>query len=150
MSAQASRPYLAYVILLLFLVNAANYGQRMIISIILPAIKAEIALTDAQLGILMGGGFALFFAVAGVPLARLADRSVRRTFLAGAILFWSSATALFGATQYFRPDAGGARGARRRRVGLHPDLPFAAHRLRRAGQPARWRSASIRRAASSA
>ena len=97
----ASRPYLAYVILLLFLVNAANYGQRMIISIILPAIKAEIALTDAQLGILMGGGFALFFAVAGVPLARLADRSVRRTFLAGAILFWSSATALFGATSTF-------------------------------------------------
>lgn len=101
MSASVSRPYLAYVIMLLFLVNAANYGQRMIIAIILPAIKTEISLTDAQLGILMGGGFALFFAVAGVPLARLADRSVRRTFLAGAILFWSSATALFGATTTF-------------------------------------------------
>jgi MFS family permease len=36
-----------------------------------------------------------------VPLARLADRSVRKTFLAGAILFWSSATALFGATSTF-------------------------------------------------
>jgi predicted MFS family arabinose efflux permease len=101
MSGSASRLYVAWVILLLFLVNAANYGQRMVISIVLPAIKEEIALTDAQLGILMGGGFALFFAVAGVPLARLADRSVRRTFLAGAILFWSSATALFGITQSF-------------------------------------------------
>lgn len=101
MSARASRPYIAYVILLLFLVNAANYGQRMVISIILPAIKAEIGLTDAQLGILMGGGFALFFAIAGVPLARMADRSVRRTFLAGAIFFWSAATAVFGATQSF-------------------------------------------------
>ncbi len=56
MNGQVSRTYLAYVILLLFLVNAANYGQRMIIAIILPAIKTEIALTDAQLGILMGGG----------------------------------------------------------------------------------------------
>ncbi|MDP9197627.1 MAG: MFS transporter [Pseudomonadota bacterium] len=101
MNSQVSRTYLAYVILLLFLVNAANYGQRMIIAIILPAIKTEIALTDAQLGILMGGAFALVFAVAGVPLARIADRTVRRTFLAGAILFWSSATALFGATHTF-------------------------------------------------
>lgn len=101
MNAGTTRLYLGWVILLLFLVNAANYGQRMVISILLPAIKEEIALTDAQLGILMGGAFALFFAVAGVPLARFADRTVRRTFLAGAILFWSGATALFGLTQSF-------------------------------------------------
>jgi predicted MFS family arabinose efflux permease len=96
-----SHGYVAYVVLLLFLLNAANYGQRMIVSILLPAIKADIGLTDQQLGMLMGGGFALFFAIAGVPLTRLADRSVRRTFLAGAAVFWSSATALFAATQTF-------------------------------------------------
>ena len=93
--------YVAYVVLLLFLLNAANYGQRMIVSILLPAIKADIGLSDQQLGLLMGGGFALFFAIAGVPLTRLADRSVRRTFLAGAAVFWSGATALFAATQTF-------------------------------------------------
>jgi MFS family permease len=87
--------YVAYVVLLLFLLNAANYGQRMIVSILLPAIKTDMGLSDGQLGVLMGGGFALFFAIAGVPLARLADRSVRRTFLAGAAVFWSAATALF-------------------------------------------------------
>ena len=101
MSAQASRLYAGYVVLLLFLVNAANYGQRMIISVLLPAIKEDVALSDSELGILMGGGFALFFAIAGVPLARLADRSVRRTFLAGAVVFWSGATALFSVTQSF-------------------------------------------------
>lgn len=101
MSAPASRPYVGYVVLLLFLLNAANYGQRMIVSILLPSIKADVALSDAQLGILMGGAFAIFYAIAGVPLARLADRSVRRTFLAGATLFWSAATALFGMTQSF-------------------------------------------------
>jgi predicted MFS family arabinose efflux permease len=96
-----SHLYVGYVVFLLFLVNAANYGQRMIVSILLPAIKADAGLTDGQLGLLMGGGFALFFASAGVPLARLADRTVRRTFLAGAAVFWSAATALFGLSQSF-------------------------------------------------
>jgi predicted MFS family arabinose efflux permease len=101
MNHRRTRLYVGYVVFLLFLLNAANYGQRMIIAILLPAIKADLGLSDQQLGILMGGGFALFFAIAGVPLARLADRTVRRTFLAGAAVFWSSATALFGVTQTF-------------------------------------------------
>jgi len=40
----------------------------MIVSILLPAIQADLALTDSQLGVMMGGGFALFYALAGVPL----------------------------------------------------------------------------------
>lgn len=101
MTAAGSRRYVAYVVLLLFLVNAANYGQRMIVSILVPAIQADIALSDGELGALMGGVFALFYAIAGVPLARLADRSVRRTFLAGALAFWSAATASFAMAQTF-------------------------------------------------
>lgn len=101
MNDKRAQLYVCYVVFLLFLVNAANYGQRMIIAILLPAIKSDLGLSDQQLGILMGGGFALFFAIAGVPLARLADRTVRRTFLAGAAAFWSTATVLFGMTQTF-------------------------------------------------
>lgn len=101
MNDQRPQLYVGYVVFLLFLVNAANYGQRMIIAILLPAIKSDLGLSDQQLGLLMGGGFALFFAIAGVPLARLADRTVRRTFLAGAAASWSCATAVFGMTQTF-------------------------------------------------
>lgn len=97
----ASRAYVAYVVSLLFLVNAANYGQRMIVAILVPGIQADIALSDGELGVLMGGVFALFYAVAGVPLARLGDRTVRRSFLAGALVFWSAATALFAMAQTF-------------------------------------------------
>lgn len=96
-----SRTYAAYVVLLLFLANAANYGQRMVVSILLPAIQADMALTDGQLGVLMGGGFALFYAVAGVPLARFADGRGRVKWLSVAVAFWSAATGLFGLAQSF-------------------------------------------------
>lgn len=101
MKTPASASYAAYVVLLLFLANVANYGQRMIVSILLPAIQAEVALTDGQLGVLMGGGFALFYAFAGVPLARFADRRGRVKWLSIAIVFWSAATGLFGLTRSF-------------------------------------------------
>ncbi len=101
MKAPASASYAVYVIFLLFLANVANYGQRMIVSILLPAIQADMALTDGQLGVLMGGGFALLYALAGVPLARFADRHGRVKWLSIAILFWSTATGLFGLTRTF-------------------------------------------------
>jgi MFS family permease len=97
----SSRTYAGYVVFLLFLANIANYGQRMLVSILLPAIQADVALSDAQLGILMGGGFALMYAIAGVPLARFADRRGRGRWLAIALVFWSTTTALFGMTQAF-------------------------------------------------
>ena len=90
-----------YVVLLLFLANVANYGQRMIVSILLPAIKSDVTLTDGQLGILVGGGFALFYALAGVPLSRFADRRGRVKWLSIAIAFWSVATGMFGLARTF-------------------------------------------------
>jgi MFS family permease len=96
-----SSVYTSYVVALLFLANMANYGQRMILSILLPSIKADVHLTDAQLGLLMGGGFALTYAITGVPLARWADRHGRVRWLAIAIAFWSLATGLFGVTRSF-------------------------------------------------
>ena len=101
MNERPSQAYVAYVVGLLCLLNAANYGQRMIIAILLPAIKSDVGLSDRQLGILMGGGFALLYAIAGVPLARWADRHVRRVFLAGAAVIWSCASGLFGLSQSF-------------------------------------------------
>jgi MFS family permease len=100
-SGSTSRLYAAYVVGLLCLLNAANYGQRMIIAILLPAIKSDVGLSDRQLGILMGGGFALLYAIAGVPLARWADRHARRVFLAGAAVIWSCASGVFGMSQTF-------------------------------------------------
>lgn len=91
----------AYAVVLLCLANVANYGQRMVGAILLPAIKADVALTDAQLGLLLGGGFAILYAIAGVPLARFADRHGRVRWLSVAMLVWSAATGFFGLARSF-------------------------------------------------
>ncbi len=49
----------------------------------------------------MGGGFAVIFALAGVPLSRFADRHGRVRWLSAAVLAWSCATVAFGWSRSF-------------------------------------------------
>lgn len=93
--------YVAYVVGLLTVVNLVNYMDRMALAVLLPDIKADLALSDGQLGLLIGLAFALFYAIGGIPIARWADRGIRRDIIAVAIAVWSVMTALSGAAQNF-------------------------------------------------
>ncbi|RMF96994.1 MAG: MFS transporter [Gammaproteobacteria bacterium] len=88
-------------LLLLFLVSLFNYMDRYMLAVLLPAIKAELALSDAQAGLLTGLAFTLFYATLGIPIARLADRYSRRRIIALALGFWSAMTAACGLVQGF-------------------------------------------------
>lgn len=101
MSAARLSPYAGYALLLLFLANVENYSQRLILAILLPAIKTDLSLSDGQLGVLVGGAFGLFFATAGVPLARFAERHGRVRWLSVAIVFWSAASCSLAAARTF-------------------------------------------------
>lgn len=90
-----------YVVGLLTVVNVVNYVDRMALALLAPSIKKDLALTDAQLGLLVGLAFSLFYGVCGIPIARWADRGVRRNIIALALGVWSLATALSGAAQNF-------------------------------------------------
>jgi MFS family permease len=90
-----------YVILVLSVVNVFNYMDRMVLSVLAPAIKTSLSLSDTQLGVLTGFAFAVFYAIAGIPLARWADNGVRRNVVAISLAAWSIVTALTGATQNF-------------------------------------------------
>jgi predicted MFS family arabinose efflux permease len=96
-----STAYVWYVIALLTIVNGFNFIDRMALSVLLPAIKADMVLSDGQLGLLMGLAFALFYAVSIIPIARWADRGNRRNIVATALATWSIMTALTGAAQNF-------------------------------------------------
>ena len=96
-----SKRYVAYAIGLLAVINMFNYMDRMVLSVLLPLIKADLALTDTQLGLLTGFAFALFYAVFGIPLARWADRGNRRNLVSVALVLWSVMTASCGLAQSF-------------------------------------------------
>ena len=54
-------------------------------------------MTDTQLGLLKGSAFALFYSLASIPIARLADKKNRVTIISISVAFWSAMTALCGA-----------------------------------------------------
>jgi len=85
-----------YVLGLLVVVYTFNFIDRQILSILLPAIKAEFGVDDWVLGFLAGSAFALFYAILGVPIALIADRWNRRNLIALSLAFWSGMTALSG------------------------------------------------------
>ena len=88
--------YKRYALTLLVVVYVFNFVDRTILSILLEPIKAEFDLSDTQLGFLSGLAFALFYTFLGIPIARAADRGVRRSIIAMALLTWSGMTALTG------------------------------------------------------
>jgi predicted MFS family arabinose efflux permease len=100
-SRSSSRRYAWYAILLLCAVNVFNYMDRMALSVLLPFIKADLQLSDSELGVLVGFAFSLFYAIFGIPIAIWADRGVRRNIIAAALATWSVLTALSGAAQSF-------------------------------------------------
>jgi MFS family permease len=72
--------------------QAISLLDRNILAILAPAIKADLKIGDAEMGLLYGTVFALFYALFSLPLGRLADGWIRTRLLAIAILFWSLAT----------------------------------------------------------
>lgn len=85
-----------YILVMLTLVYVTNYLDRNILNILLPAIKAEFRLSDADLGFLSGTVFAILYATLGVPLAWLADRANRRNVIAYSMMLFSLMTLLSG------------------------------------------------------
>ncbi len=90
-----------WVLAMLFLVLATSLIDRNILGILLEDIKADLQISDTQLGLLTGPAFAVTNAIAGIPLARLADRLSRRGIVAWGLFAWSVLTALQGLTRSF-------------------------------------------------
>ena len=96
-----------YIVGVLTLVYIFNFIDRQIISVLQEPMRAELNLSDTQLGLLQGLTFALFYVTMGIPLARWADLGVRRNVVALAVGTWSVMTAFCGVAQKFRSSAVG-------------------------------------------
>lgn len=81
---------------LLSLLYCLSFVDRMILSLLVTPMKAELTLSDTQIGILFGLSFAALYTLAGLPLARIADSGDRRRLVASGVIVWSLATMLSG------------------------------------------------------
>lgn len=97
----SGRAYAVYVLVVLLLVYTFNFIDRIILGVLVPAIKAEFAFTDRQLGLLGGTAFAIFYTALGIPIGWLADRFNRVWIMTAALALWSAFTAACGLVQGF-------------------------------------------------
>ena len=94
--------YSWYALSVLVLVYVLNFIDRQILSILANDIKADLGVDDAYLGFLYGTAFAIFYALFGIPLGRLADSWKRVRLMTIGLAVWSAMTAVSG----FARDAG--------------------------------------------
>lgn len=100
-TAYARPGYRYFVLASLTLVYSFNFIDRQLLVILQESIKVEMGLSDAQLGLLSGFSFAIFYVTCGIPIARLADVWIRRDIVAIALAVWSGMTAVSGLCQNF-------------------------------------------------
>lgn len=86
----------AFVLAMLLIVYTFNFVDRQILGILAGSIKADLALTDTQLGLLGGLALAILYSTLGVPLGWLADRTSRSWVITASLAVWSAFTALSG------------------------------------------------------
>jgi predicted MFS family arabinose efflux permease len=100
-----------------FLINVISYADRTVLTVLQESIRADLHLSDLQLGLLAGPAFAIFYGFMGLPIARLAERKNRKRIIITGVYLWSLLTALCGAAQnyvqlaVFRMGVGAAEAA---------------------------------------
>ena len=100
--------YSWYALSVLVLVYVLNFVDRQILSILANDIKADLGVDDAFLGFLYGTAFAIFYALFGIPLGKLADSWHRVRLMTIGLGLWSIMTAMSG----FAKNAAMLSGAR--------------------------------------
>jgi len=88
--------YSWYALSVLVVVYVLNFIDRQILSILANDIKADLGVDDAYLGFLYGTAFAIFYALFGIPLGKLADSWKRVRLMTVGLALWSAMTAFSG------------------------------------------------------
>lgn len=87
----------------LFFAYIISFVDRMIIGLLVEPMKQDLGLSDTEISLLQGFAFAVFYTFAGIPIARLIDRSSRPRIIAAGIALWSLMTMVCGlCTQYWQ------------------------------------------------
>jgi MFS family permease len=78
-----------YSVFVLMVMYVFSFIDRQIIALLVAPMERDMHLTDTQVGLMGGTGFALLYTFLGLPIARFADRHSRRGIIAAGVLIWS-------------------------------------------------------------
>lgn len=90
-----------YIVGLLALLYAVSFMDRFMLALLIEPISREMGVSDAQMGLLLGGGFAAVYALGGLPLAFILDNNERRRILVAGVVLWSLSTLVSGFASNF-------------------------------------------------
>jgi MFS family permease len=93
--------YAWYVVVLLTLAYGFAILDRVAISLLVQPIKADLHISDTEIGLLQGLAFAICYTTFGIVLGYLVDRWRRGRLLALGVLAWSAATICCGLANSF-------------------------------------------------
>ena len=96
-----TRRYRGYFLALMVTISALSVIDRVALPTVGQAIKLDLKLTDLQFGLISGFGFALLYAILGLPLARIADTKSRVRMVSIAVAVWSAFALLSGLARNF-------------------------------------------------
>lgn len=90
-----------YVVAVLAMLYAVSMIDRFVLSVVAQPVTESLGLTNTQMGLLLGAGFAILYSLSGVPIAHLIDKGNRKRIVACGVLFWSLMTAASAFTTDF-------------------------------------------------
>lgn len=97
-----------WMLFILFLLYGLSYVDRIVITMLVVPIKADLHLSDVQMSLILGPAFAVFYALFGLPMGIAADRYSKRLVIFGGVTLWSLAAMGTGLARTF-PALFGAR-----------------------------------------
>jgi len=90
-----------FLVAMLTLAYVLSYIDRSILGLLIEPIKADLSLTDEQIGLIFGPAFAILYATMGIPIGWLVDRARRTWIVSAGLIVWSAATAISGLATSF-------------------------------------------------
>src|SRR5687768_18611013 len=88
-STEETPRYAWYVVCVLLLLNVSSFIDRQVMALLVTPIKADLGISDTQMGLLLGPAFAATFALSGLFIGRLVDKGNRTAIIAWGVAAWS-------------------------------------------------------------
>ena len=96
MGKTTSRAAAWWTVVLLGVLAVVSFVDRLALALLVDPIKADLGVSDTQMGLLLGASFAFMYAIFGLPLSLVADRGNRRWLIFAGVMVWTILTVVSG------------------------------------------------------